>query len=176
MISRGSTTRRVALVLALGSPVWALPPAQQVATGEIAGTVLGLTPRAPLVGARVYAADPATGKIYASAPSTAEGAFAISGLPAAEFDVAVAVEQGLYLVERSVRVAPAGKQRLNLAVHAAAEGASAAPAPQGSKPPAKGVWNNPLTASLIVVGGAIVVGFLVEQATSSGENETSPFQ
>ena len=52
-----------------------------------------------------------------------------------------------------------------------------APAPEEEKEKNKGgtgVWNNPATAALIVVGAAIVLGLLIDAATDDDEGPASP--
>jgi hypothetical protein len=46
--------------------------------------------------------------------------------------------------------------------------------PVTGKKGAPTIWSNPLTASLIVLGSAVVVGLLVEGATDD-EDQASPF-
>jgi len=59
-------------------------------------------------------------------------------------------------------------------VHLAVRPATTAPSPQEASEGKKGLsfWDNPLTATLIVLGAAVVVGVVVDELTD--DDEASP--
>jgi hypothetical protein len=169
MRGRRETRGWLAALLAIGLVVASLPA--RAAGGTIQGTVLSAGDQSPRAGLTVFAADAATGQIYRSAPSSAEGAFVITELPAARFDLAVGDERHLYVVATPVTLAGEATQHLNLAL--AEQPGTSAGAGTTAAPPRGRVWDNPLTASLIVVGSAIAVGAIVNAATDD-EDDASP--
>jgi hypothetical protein len=134
-------------------------------SASLNGRVVSAGTGSPLAGVRVHVADPRTREIRSSEATTADGSFSVRGLEPATYSVAVESAGGLYVVDSPVALA-AGKDRaIELAVQ---------PAPQKDAPaektPKTSVWENPLTATLIVVGAAIVVGAIV----GSGNNASTP--
>ena len=156
-------TLAVALTLSVtlvGTPV----PAQ---TAQLSGHVYSADGEAPLTGVTVYASQPATGEIYSSQPTTDQGAFSISEMPTGKFELGVAIDRGLYLVESPVTLAPAQSQHVNIAVSKKDDGSSgAAVVPKSAKPSG---WSNPLVAALIVVGGTVIIGLLIDAATDDSD-------
>jgi hypothetical protein len=160
----------MAATLALSVALVGIPV--QAQTAQLSGSVYSSVNEQPLTGVTVYAAEPATGQIYASKPSSETGSFTIGELPAGKFELGVAIDNGLYLIETPVSLAPAQSQHVNIAVN---EKKSEPSESEVVPPSAKtGVWSNPLTAALIVIGGAIIIGLLVESATDD-DPPGSPF-
>ncbi len=158
----------LAAVLAVGVHLVSLPvPASEVAA--LGGTVvLGAQGSAPLAGAIVHLADTSTGAIAASAKTGESGAFRAEGLPPATYRVGIEKDGRLYAVASPVTLAPGQVQTVTVAIPASA---SAQPMPPEDDQDRGGLtwWNNPLTASLIVVGGAVILGILIDQATDDDE-------
>jgi hypothetical protein len=162
MLSR----RVLATVLVVSLSGFAVPAQEAPPAATLSGAVVSVAGRTPLVGATVHAADPKTGQVYSSGPSTEDGLFEIRGLPATTLELGVQVDEGLYLVETPVSLAAAKNQRVHIAV---------APHPQtdhstGYRKTRSSLWNNPLTAALIVVGAAVVIGALVTAATEDDDS------
>ena len=84
----------------------------------------------------------------------------------------VAIGNELYLIDNPLALAPAQAQHVNIAVSEKKQDTGAAVVPESAK--AKG-WSNPLVAALIVVGGAVIIGLLIEASTDSDEQSGSPF-
>jgi hypothetical protein len=121
----------------------------------------------------IYAADPKTGEIYPSESTGESGTFTVESLPPSTYELAVGAEGALFVVGTPVKLAPGQTQNVSLAVNP-----EAAPSPQQSaKNQNKGgtsVWNNPLTAALIVAGSAILLGAIVNETTKD-EDSSSPY-
>jgi hypothetical protein len=149
-----------------------------VTAGEsvaVNGLVVSTTDQQPVVGARIHLGDPETGQIYSSSPVSDDGSFAIEGVPAATYEVGVEHEGGLFVVDTPLSLAPGQSRPLTVAIDP-----QLAPSPeeaeqQQRKRAGRGVWNNPLTAALIVLGAAIVIGVIINEATDDDvEQPASP--
>lgn len=172
MFRSSATAKTLATVLTLGVALVGMPvPAQ---TAQLSGHVYSASGDTPLTGATVYAAQPETGEIFSSQPTSEQGAFSIADMPSGKFELGVAIDEGLYLIEAPLMLAPAQSQHVNIAVNEEKDDdKGSAVVPESAK--AKG-WSNPLVAALIVVGGAVVIGLLVEAATDdASEPQGSPF-
>jgi len=170
MVNSNLTAKTLAAALSLSVALIGVPV--RAGSAELSGSVYSSVDETPLTGVTVYAAEPATGQIFASEPSSETGAFSIADLPAGKFELGVAIDQGLYLVETPVALAPAQSQHVNIAVSekkSQPTGSEVVPASAKT-----GVWSNPLTAALIVVGAAIIIGLLVE-STTDDDPPGSPF-
>lgn len=173
MLRSNVTAKTLAAALSLSVALVGVPVRAQSA--ELSGKVYSSVDDSPLTGVTVYAAQPETGDVFASEPSTETGAFSIADLPAGQFELGVAIDRGLYLVEAPVALAPAQSQHVNIAVNEKkGQPTGGEVVPPSAKP---GLWSNPLTAALIVVGGAIIIGLIVESATDDDDDEppSSPF-
>lgn len=90
------TTRFLAAMLVVLVPMATIPA--HASTGRLAGTVYSALDDSPLAGVKVYAANPETGQVFPSQPTSVDGAFEIVDLPAGTFELGVAIDEGLYLV------------------------------------------------------------------------------
>lgn len=178
MIQRNRMTNLVAATLIVSVQSLALPAAAGAAPASLSGALVRAADQTPLVGAKLHVGNPETGAIVTSSPTDAKGAFAVEGLSPAVYELAVETNGGLYVVTTPVRLAPGQARTLSVAIASTAAqvedddddkpGAAAAPTKTS-------LWENPLTAALIVLGAAIVVGFVVDAATDDeGEDEASP--
>lgn len=174
MFLRNRMTNVVAAVLVVSLQALGLPASAGAAPASVSGALVRAADQSPLVGAKLHLGNPETGAILTTAPTDAKGTFALSGLAPATYQLAVETNGGLYVVTTPVRLAPGQTRTLNVAIAAATKddddddnkpGAAAAPAKTG-------LWENPLTAALIVLGAAIVVGYVVDSATDD-DNETT---
>jgi len=155
-----------------------LPTALAGTTGaRVAGSILAAGDQSPVADARLHLGDPKSGKVFSSDPTSADGSFVVSDLPPATYEVAVESDGGLYLVQTPIELGAGESQDLQIAVTPLAPG-QLAPSPEEAEENQKkggtGVWNNPVTAALIVVGAAIVLGFLIKEATKNDETVSSP--
>jgi hypothetical protein len=170
MVRSKLTAKTLAATLSLSVALVGIPVRAE--TAQLSGSVYSSVDESPLSGVTVYAAEPETGQIFSSKPSSETGAFSIGDLPAGKFELGVAIDQGLYLIETPVSLAPAQSQHVNIAVNEKKSQASGSEVVPASAKPS--VWSNPLTAALIVVGGAIIIGLLVNAATDD-DPPGSPF-
>ena len=146
----------------LARPVWALP------AGAIAGRVLPVD-GAPAARAVLVAPSGADRPLRAELAS--DGSFHLEGVPAGTADLAVETAGGLYVVATPVAIAPGVTRNLQLAL-----GRQDTSPPPGEKKAkrAGGVWANPLYATLIVVGAAVVVGVAISALTQPNSHPASP--
>jgi hypothetical protein len=164
----------IAVIVALqglGVPAGAAGPSGS----RVAGSILSTPAETPLAGARLHLGDPRSGRVFTSEPSAADGSFALAEVPPATYEVAVESNGGLYVVSTPVEVTPGATRNLQVAVAPVVPG-QMAPPPDPDTEKNKGgtsVWNNPATAALIVVGSAIVLGFLIKEATDD-DNDNVP--
>ena len=171
MTQRSFSSRMIATGLILSLQVLFVPVFAGPGTATLTGSILSAGSDVPLAGAKLHAGDPKTGKIYSSEPAGADGAFTIENLPPATYEVAVESDGGLYIVQTPVKLAPGVTQNVNLAIHR-----QAAPNPDPDDDDGIGFWDNPLTAALIVLGAALVVGFAVDSWTDDDPvSPASPF-
>jgi hypothetical protein len=167
------TAGLLAAVLTVGAA--AGPPAAALAPASVTGVLLERAERSPLARARLLAADEATGRIFPSSETAADGRFVLPELPPGTYALAVQAHDGLYVIEPPLKLGPGGAQALSIAVGAQTEGEP--DDPDAYKPARPSVWNRPFTAALIVLGAAVVVGVIVDQATDDDDFEepASPF-
>jgi hypothetical protein len=169
MRERGPMRRGLAGLLAICLPAVVVPESAGAATtATLSGTVLSAADRSPLAGARLYLGDPESGDVYPSEPTDTSGRFRVAGVPPSTYEVAVAVERGLYLVPDSVTLEGGAERTLLLAIDP-----QTTPGPDDAPATGLHLWSNPLTAALLVLGSALVVGVAVENATDD-EDDASP--
>jgi len=171
MNHRGPLSRLVAVTLIVAVAFVFVPSASAQDRAGLSGMVLSNDGSQPLSGAVVHAGDLRTGEIVSSTATAADGSFSFGALPAAVYEIAVQTDGGLYLAGAPVPL-DRGEQRIvQVAINP-----QAAPDPASvNSPPKKGIWNNPLTAALLIIGGAVVVGALVSAADNDNEGVASPF-
>ena len=171
MRHRAELTRGLAATLILALPLFSVPVSAGVPTASLKGRVLESDTRIPLAGARIHAGDPKAGTVYTSLTTSSDGSFSLAALPASSYQLAVESEGGLFAVSAPIRLAPGQSRDVQLAVRrneaGSSSSATSSTAAHGRKP---SIWNNPLTATLLVLGGAVVVGVLVDQATNDNNN------
>jgi hypothetical protein len=144
----------------------AVPPASLAGeSGVLTGRVL------PASDARIVAKTVWVGAIPAAV--AADGTFEAKGIPAGSSELAIETSEGLYVVATPVAIAPGTTRRVQLAF-GGRQDTSAPPPPEKEKKKSGGVWANPLSATLIIVGSAIVVGFAIDQLTQSDVKPVSP--
>jgi len=156
-------TLPIVLALALAVP----PGALAGETGVLAGRVLpsadnGLVAKTVWVGA-------------IPAPVAADGSFEATGIPAGQSELAIETSEGLYVVAAPVAIAPGTTRRIQLAYGGRQDSSAPKPSENEKKKKGGGFWANPLSATLIIVGSAIVVGFAIDQLTQSDNEPASPF-
>ena len=176
MRQRSLVFKLTAIVVVGALQALGLPAAADLSGARVAGSILAASTQAPLPGARLHLGDPRSGKVFSSAPADAQGGFALTDIPPATYELAVESGGGLYVVQTPLELAPGQSQNLQVAISPLAPG-QMAPPPQGEEEAKKkggaSVWNNPVTAALIVVGSAIVIGFLIKEATGEDNEPVS---
>lgn len=141
--------------------------ASTAASGSLTGSVLA-GPGLPSPVA-VWVASGGAGTPPVRSIVREDGSFRIDGLAAGPAAIAVETAEGLFEVVTPVSIAPGTTRSVQVAIKGR----------QDSKPEdeeerkALGLWDNPLTATLAVVGGAILVGLLVDQLTDDDESPTA---
>lgn len=158
---------RLALPLVLASQLTApsaVPPGK---TGTLIGRVLPPSDDRPIAKA-VWIDGIAT-------PVGPDGRFRAAGIPEGPAEIIVETSAGLYVVASPVTVAPGAASSLQLALRAGEDTSAPAPAEKEKKKQQASVWTNPTSATLIIIGAAIVVGVTVDQLVKPDEVEASPF-
>jgi hypothetical protein len=109
-----------------------------------------------------------------SAAVELDGSFEATGLPAGPSEIAIETSEGLYVVATPVVVAPGVTRRVQLA-YGGRQDSSAPPASETEKKKkGGGFWANPTSATLVIVGSAIVLGLAIDQLTQSDNAPVSP--
>jgi hypothetical protein len=165
MTQRSVMARLLASVAIAALPAaWIPTPAEPLAAG-LTGVIRGAD-RTPLAGARLLAAHTAKGRVYRSAPSSNEGSFTLSELEPGSYALAVETDGGVYLVRDSLPLVAGVQRTVQISVGAEPFSDGESPvAGHASAGQAANIWNNPLSAGALVLGIAIVVGVLINNAT-----------
>lgn len=170
-MKRSPATRVLASVLVVTMQALFFPATAGGDQASLAGTVVSSATEAPLTGARLHAGDPKTGHVFSADPTGEDGSFRLADLPAASYELAVEAGGGLYVVEAAVKLSPGEARTVTVAINP-----QAAPDPatgEQKKRKGAGFWNNPVTASLVVIGSATLLGYLIKKGTDD-ETDASP--
>lgn len=135
-------------------------------TASLSGLVVTNPSHSALEGAVVGAMDRKSALFFRSAPTDARGSFRLEGLPPGIYALAVEVDQGVFLSKSAVPLSSGESRTVQVAVSRESDPDPAGAATARSK---GSPWDNPVTATLIVIGGAIVVGLLLQEVGESGE-------
>lgn len=139
-------------------------------TASLEGRVVARDGQSPLAGARVHVRPSEGADLFTSGWTAADGRFELSGLPAAEYRLAVEADGGLYIVEAPLALAPGQSRALHLAVNPdVRDDEDDDDTPVGAL---RG-WSNSLTATLIVLGFAIGAGLLIDGLDGGGVDSDS---
>ena len=157
---------RIRLSFALASLLAAHQAAPARETGALDGRVLpapggGLVPKTVWVGA-------------VPAAVLGDGSFRADAIPAGPAELGIETSEGLYLVRTPVAIAPGTTRHVQLAFGGRQDSSAPPEAEKDKKKKRGGIWAHPATATLIVIGSAIVVGFAVDQLTNSDGHPVSP--
>jgi len=136
-----------------------LPALAGTGQASFAGSVITIAGRTPVAGAVVHLADSDTGEIFSSTPTTADGRFVLVDLPEATYQIAVAVDGGLYPLDTALPLSAASIRTVTLAIK-----------PQPGVEGVGSAWDNPVKASLLLIGAAVLLGVIVDAST----NEEAP--
>lgn len=154
MVAPPAWKRAVASCLAASLVLVVFPVLASDAPAGVVGEILAMDGQYPMAGSRVHLADPTGGRQFTSDPTAADGSFRVPDVPAGTYRVGIESEGRLYIVDGPLALAPGETRNVQLALQS-----KTAPAPAG-------VWQDPLYAGLIVAGSAIVLGILINEATT----------
>lgn len=146
--------RAVAWFLMSSLVLAATPALSDEVPAGVSGEIVAIDGESPLAGSRVHLAEPRSGRTFASEPTGTDGSFGVADVPPGTYQVAIESDGRLYLVDGPLALAPGETRNVQLALQS-----KSAPAPAG-------VWQDPLYAGLIVAGSAIVLGILINEATT----------
>ena len=169
MLIRNGRSKVIAAALITILPLALTPAFTAADDGVIHGIVLDAGNHAPMAGIKVHVADPATGIIRTSGFTGDDGAFTIADLPAATYEIGLERDGRLFLVRTPVAIAPGQSQNIAVALNQDVN-------KEEDDDPDPTIWQNPLTAALIVTFGAILVGVLLESSTSRDTPSRSPVE
>ena len=172
MSPRGPITRILAILLVITVPLVFVPSAAAQEGATLAGTVYAVDGQQPIDGAVLHAGDIRTGEIYSSASTSADGSFVLSGLPPAAYKLAVETDGGLYVVGTSVQLVAGQERDVQLALR---PDVAQDPEEADDDDDEMGFMDNPLFASLTVIGASILFGWLLSELDDSDELIASPF-
>jgi hypothetical protein len=148
---------------------------------ELSGQVLDADALTPLSGARVLLLDPDQ-KILSSEKSDSNGTFISSAIPQETYQVAVEFDGTIYTLDQPLEI-NRGSSFIRIAIPALApattqddeegeeEDDDKAAVPAGGP---SSMWSNPGTAAGIVVGGAFLLGWLIDSISDDEEPAVSP--
>ena len=141
----------------------------QAQAADFWGVVVSAETQKPLEGVRVHLGDHAGGTLHSSKATDSKGQFRIEGLQASTFEVAIEHEGGAFLVDAPITVGETAGQPVRLVVNTQATQAA-----NGSTLGGRGgAFDNPLIASLAVIGGALAVGLAID-SLSDEEDDATP--
>ena len=160
MFERGTLSKIAAVVTIIALQLIAIPSFAQP-SAALDGTVLRADRTTPIAGATVHLADKSSGAFVESAPTADDGSFHLDSLPGSEYSIAVEVDGGLYVVSAPLTLNDGETRRVHLAIN---PNAQLAPGATGSQ---LSFRNNPLTATLLLVGGLIILGVFIDELTDS---------
>lgn len=174
MMYRNAVSRIVAVTLIAAMHV-ALAPAYVAADPEqasLSGNILSRDTRAPMSGAVVHATDPRTSASFFSQPAGDDGHFEIAEMPPASYMLAVESQGGLYLVDAPVVLVPGHSRSVQLALNPKKDKSEEEEDDDGL---AMTFLDNPVTATLAIVGSAILIGLLIDEGDNDDPIDASPY-
>lgn len=104
----------------------------------------------------------------------ADGSFRVEGIPGGPAELAIETSEGLYVVATPVTIAPGTTRRVQLAFGGRQDTSPPAPPEKEKTKKRGGIWANPASATLIIIGSAIVVGAAVDRITHTAGAPASP--
>lgn len=174
MKSESYTSRVLALALIGAVQLSVTPASGGSPSASLSGEIVSASGRVPVAGVVVRVLNPGTGDLYTSGPTDDKGSFEFEALPAAAYAVAVQRGSGVFGAASPIVLAPGQHRSVQVALY---EDQEAAPSPEEAQagPYKTSVWENPLTATAIALGIAVVVGYAVsEWIGDDGNNNTPP--
>jgi hypothetical protein len=160
MFKRGTSSKTVAIATIIALQLISIPALAQ-SSAVLDGTVLRADRATPIAGAKIHLADVRTGEFVGSAPTDQDGSFHLEALPGGEYDIAVEADGGLYMIPTPLTLKDGETQRVHLAVQ---PDAVIAKDPNAADNRNKlSFKNNPLTATLMLLGGLTILGWAINE-------------
>ncbi len=167
MIQGSSMVRALATAMIVIVSFAGIPAAATNQSATLSGSILSAVDHGPISGARLHVGDPRSGKIYSSEIVDADGGFVVADLPSAAYELAVESGGHLYVVGTPLQLDAGQSRTVHVEVNR-----KAAPDPRSAekkkKKGAATIWDNPLTAALIVIVSAVAIGLLLDGNDSDG--------
>lgn len=175
MSHHGPIARFLAVVLVAIVPLALTPAAAADDAASLAGTIFALEDKQPVDGAVLHAGNVRTGEIYSSPVTGKDGAFTLSGLPAAAYDLAVETDEGLYLVGTKLPLDAGQKRDVHFGLSPAMAAADDPKTAHEKKNDDMGLMDNPLFATLTVIGSSLLFGYFISELDDTDQLLISPF-
>jgi hypothetical protein len=172
MKSVSFTSRALALVLIGAVQMLVAPASAGSPAATLSGEIVSASARAPVAGVVVHVVNPGTGDLYTSGPTDDKGSFEFRALPAATYSVAVQRGNGVFRTASPILLAPGQHRSVQVALYE--QEAAPSPAEVEPNPYKMSPWENPLTATLIALGIAVVVGYAVQELIGDDDNKKQP--
>jgi len=156
MLERGVPSKLAAVVTMIALQSIALPSFAEP-SAVLDGTVLRADRTTPIAGAKIHLADADTGALVGSAPTAEDGSFHLDSLPGSDYRLAVEADGGLYVVPTALTLKDGETRRVHLAINPNAKldkGSTVGTSRLSFR-------NNPLTATLLLLGGLTVLGYFI---------------
>jgi len=169
MKSPSPVNKTLAVVLIVGVQMLVSPAPAATPSATLSGQILSAEAQAPVSGVVVRMVDPGTGDLYTSAPTDDKGAFEIDSLPAATYALSVQQEQGVYVAGSHVVLAPGEHRSVQVAVYAKKD--ETGPASPQDPQYKTSALENPLVATLVALGIAVVVGYGIQEWFGTSETK-----
>jgi len=172
MNSPSALNKTLAAFLIVGVQMLVSPVPAATPSAALSGQILSAEANAPVSGVVVRMVDPGTGDLYTSAPTDDKGEFEIDSLPAATYALSVQQEQGVYVAGTHVVLAPGEQRSVQVAVYAKKD----ATGPEAVQDPEykTSALNNPLVATLLALGIAVIVGYGMQEWFGTSETTHTP--
>lgn len=162
MFERGTSFKVAAAATMVALQLISIPSLAQ-SGAVLDGTVVRADLATPVAGAKIHLADLRSGAFVGSAPTAKDGSFHLDSLPGSEYSLAVEVDGGLYVVPAPLTLNDGETQRVHLAIQPNAQ-LDADPTLGSSK---LSFRDNPLTATLLFLGGLIILGLAFDELTDN---------
>lgn len=171
-VTRTNGSKVLATLLVACLPVLLMPSTRAGATSSITGTVFSVTPTNTLTGVVVHVANIDDQRIFSSVPTSADGSYIVEDLPAGSYEIAIESAGVLYTVGVPIQLGAGHTRQLQLNLDGQVDARQGVPTSE-----LRGVWSNPLVATLIVVGSVVAIGLIADSSSSGDPDEgpSSPF-
>ena len=180
MNRHGATQRILAICLILSLQAFLVPSFAGTATSSLTGRVVVAGAHSPIGTGKIHVGNPRTGQI-ATADLSREGTFTVSGLAAGTYEVAVETGGVMNVAANPILLGPDQNKAVQIAIDSRmAQTGNGDPmkddpatAQKQKKQTGTSFWNNPLTATAIVVVSAVVVGLAIDGLSDDDEQPAS---